>query len=360
MGGLLLLLVALAQSTPSSRPTAHPLAQPIDEGRVERVLSGLDVRRRAAQLLLAYPQLSTTAPVEVGGILFVGNLLRRPAAAKARIEQAVARAPIPPFVAVDMEGGSSNRMKSVKGLEKLPPARELARLSDAEVEVWGRTVGEAMRSLGLNLNLAPVLDVAPSGHMQRNGRSFSGDADVVVAKASAYARGLLDAGVVPVGKHFPGYGDIDSDSDHSLVTADWPKERVLAEADVFARVRPTLGGVMMANLIYASIDARPAILSPALVALAHEKGWLTMTDDVSIRLLAEAIDGSPEDVLVGAFLAGNDVLLTTAPPDWPRGLDYVSILTHLAESDPSAKSRLDDACRRVLRLKDQMGLLDGL
>ncbi len=358
MSGLLLLLAALG--SPSPRSVAQPLDQPVDEARVERVLASLDVRQRAAQLLLAYPQLSTTGPVEVGGILFVGNLLRRPEVAKARLEQALARAPIAPFVAVDMEGGPSNRMKSVKGLENLPPARELAKLSDAEVQAWGRTVGEAMRALGLNLNLAPVLDVAGSGHMQRNGRSFSGDVDVVVAKASAYARGLLEAGVVPIGKHFPGYGDIDSDSDHSLVTADWPKERVLAEADAFARARPNLGGVMLSNVVYASIDARPAILSPVLVAMAHEKGWLAMTDDVSIKLLADAIEGTPEDVFIQAFLAGNDVLLTTAPPDWSRGLDYIGVLTRLVEADPSARGRLDDACRRVLRLKDQMGLLDGL
>lgn len=365
--GLLWLLVGWGASSASAEPPAsaarlhpRPLTRAVDERRVQRVLAGLDTRRRAAQLLLAYPQLSSTAPVEVGGILFVGNLLRRPAAAKARIDAALARAPIPPFVAVDMEGGPSNRMKSVPGLQKLPPARELARLGDAEVQAWGRRVGEAMRDLGLNLNLAPVLDVAPSGHMQRNGRSFSGEADVVVAKASAYARGLLEAGVVPIGKHFPGYGDIDADSDHALVTADWPRERVVAEAAVFERAKGVLGGAMLANVVYAAVDGRPAILSPALVNMVHDLGLLAMTDDVSIALLAESIGGTSEDVLAQAFLAGNDVLLTTAPPDWAKGLDYVGLLSRLAESDPTARRRLDEACGRVLRLKDQMGLLEGL
>ena len=362
--GLLLSLAVLGAAPPARENAellARPLlARPVDSARVERVLASLDLRRRAAQLLLAYPQLSTTSPVEVGGILFVGNLLRNPKAAKARIESAVARARVPPFVAVDMEGGPTNRMKNVRGLEALPSARDMAELGDAEVERWGKKVGVAMRALGLNLNLAPVFDVAQSGHMQRNGRSFSGDRDVVVAKATAYARGLLAAGVVPIGKHFPGYGDIDGDSDHALATADWPKERVLAEADVFGRARASLGGVMLANVAYASIDARPAILAPAIVGMVHERGWLAVTDDVSIGLLAAAIGGTAEDVLTQAFFAGNDLLLTTAPPDWAKGLDYVGVLSRLAEGDPRARRLLDDACRRVLGLKDRMGLLDGL
>jgi len=181
-----------------------------------------------------------------------------------------------------------------------------------------------------------------------------------VAKATAYSRGLLEAGVVPIGKHFPGYGDTDGDSDHALVTSDWPRERVFAEADVFIRAHEVLGGVMLANVIYASVDDKPAILSAKLVARVHEHDWLSVTDDISIALLADAIGGSSEDVLVQSFLAGNDLLLTTAPPDWNKGLDYLGILTGLAERDAAASKQLELSCRRVLRLKDRMGLLDGL
>jgi beta-N-acetylhexosaminidase len=346
---------------PVARLRAFPLERKVDEARVTRVLDGLDVRGRAAQVLLAYPQIDKTGPVSVGGVLFLGTMVRNTVKAKERIDQARARAPIPPFFAVDMEGGRSNRLASVKALKDLPSARDLAALTDDEVEQWGRTVGQTMRWLGLNLNLAPVLDVAPSGHMERNQRSFSGDAAVVVAKARAYSKGLLSAGVVPIGKHFPGYGDLDGDSDHHLVTCDWPKARVLAEVKAFVEAAPVLGGVMLANVGYAAFDeGRPAILSPSLVALVHEHDWLAVTDDIAIQVLADAIGGTAEDVLVQAFLAGNDLILTTAPPDWDKGIDPIGVLTRLAESDVKARARLDDAARRVLRLKDRMGLLESL
>ena len=345
---------------PAQRLNAQPLARKVDDARVERVLASLSTRERCGQLLVAYPQLDRVGPVEVGGLLFVGNSLKNIAKAKEKIDAARVRAKIPPFVSVDMEGGPSNRMKSVKSLRAMPSARELALMEDAEVKRWGRRVGEAMKAVGLNLNLAPVLDVAPSGHMERNGRSFSGDPDVVVRKSVAYSRGLLEAGVVPIGKHFPGYGDTDGDSDHALVTSDWPRERVFAEAGVFVRAKESLGGVMLANVVYAAVADKPAILSSKLVARAHEQDWLAGTDDISIAMLAEAIGGTSEDVLVQSFMAGNDLLLTTAPPDWNKGIDYIGILSRLAERDPAAKKQLDESCRRVLRLKDRMGLLDGL
>ena len=345
---------------PAQVLNARPLNRKVNDERVDRVLQSLSTRERAGQLILAYPQIDRLKPVEVGGILFVGNSLKNVVKAKEKIDASRVRAKVPPFVAVDMEGGPSNRMKSVRSLKALPSAHEMAKLEDADVRRWGRKVGEAMKSVGLNLNLAPVLDVAPSGHMERNGRSFSGEQDVVVQKAMAYSRGLLEAGVVPIGKHFPGYGDTDGDSDHALVTCDWTKERVYAEADAFVKARDALGGVMLANVVYASVDDRPAILSPKLVARVHEHDWLAVTDDVSIALLADAVGGTGEDVLVQAFRAGNDLILTTAPPDWNKGLDYIGILTRLADSDASAKKQLEESCRRVLRLKDRMGLLDAL
>ena len=338
----------------------NPLSRKVNEARVDRVLQGLDVRARAAQLLIAYPQIGKGA-VEVGGVVFVGGSLRNVAKATEKIASLTARSKVPPFFAVDMEGGPSNRLKSLKALREMPAARELAELEDAEVKKWGKRVGQAMQAIGLNMNLAPVLDMAGTGHMANNRRSFSGDPEVVTKKATAYARGLLEAGVLPIGKHYPGYGDLEGDSDHALVSAPWEKDRVLQELAVFHRIQEVLAGVMLANVAYPAFNPRPAILSAELVSLAHDNpDWIAVTDDLSIQLLADTIGGTSEDVLKQALLAGNDLLLTTAPPDWDKGLDYVGILARFAEADPAARKKVDAACRRVLRLKDRMGLLDAL
>ncbi len=360
---LLLLLCAATQAAAQTKTNKGPdkgfISRTPDEARVERVLQSLSLREKVGQLLLAYPQIKKEAPVEVGGVLFVGATLRKIDAAKDRIRTARERSRIPPLFAVDIEGGGFNRLDRHPSIQALPLAREMAALEDKEVEAWGTRVGKAMREVGLNLNLAPVFDVAPKGHMFRNGRAFSGDPEVVKQKATAFARGLARAGVAAIGKHFPGYGDLDADSDHERATVDWDEARVRAEASVFRSAGPILGGVMMSNIVYSKFGPRPAILEPALVSMAHENGWITVTDDVAIRALAEQIGAEREEVVRLAFLAGNDLILTTEPPDWSGGLDYFGILTRLAESDPKMASQLDAAVRRVLRLKDRLGLLDG-
>jgi beta-N-acetylhexosaminidase len=357
---LSLMLCVFTEATAQPR-TRKGLAERVpDEARVERVLQSLSPREKVGQLLLAYPQLGKTNPVEVGGVLFAGKTLRKLEAARERIRSSRERARIPPFFAVDIEGGHFNRLNWHPALQTLPSAREMATLEDAEVEEWGVRVGWTMREVGLNMNLAPVFDVSPRGHMYRNRRAFSGDPEVVKRKATAFTRGLAKAGVASIGKHFPGYGDLHADSDHEQAIADWDEERVRLEASAFRAAERFLGGVMMSNIVYTKLGPGPAILEPALVSMAHESGWITVTDDVAIHALAEQIGAEREEVVRRAFLAGNDLILTTEPPDWAGGLDYFGILLKLAESDPRLAERLDAAVRRVLRLKDRMGLLDGM
>ncbi|MFY0582868.1 hypothetical protein ACN28S_59020 [Cystobacter fuscus] len=80
---------------------------------------------------------------------------------------------------------------------------------------------------------------------------------------------------------------------------------------------------------------------------------------MAIQALAAHLGTTREEVVRRAFLAGNDLILTTEPPDWSGGLDYFGILSELVGTDAQRLERLDAAVRRVLRLKDRMGLLDG-
>lgn len=360
-------LMLAARTTPRSPDplpmdavTTTSLRFNVDDARVDRLLASLGTRERIAQILLTYPQLDRSGPVHYGGVLFVGSLLKDMDTAKARVDSARKRARIPPFFAVDMEGGEFNRMKHHPALGDMPAAESMAKLSNEEVKGWGAKVGHAMKEIGLDMNLAPVLDVAASGHMRKNHRSFSGDPEVVFQKARAFSQGLWSAGVVPIGKHFPGYGDLAGDTDHGLVTAAWPEDKVQAQIDVFRRAVPDLGGVMMSNVIYQSRGPMPAILNEGLVGEAHGLGLIAVTDDLAIDALATPVGGDLAEVIRRAFLADNDLLLTTAPPDWDKGLDYIGILEKLVMSDPAHEARLAASCRRVLALKDRLGMLEGL
>ncbi|MBN2798943.1 MAG: beta-N-acetylhexosaminidase [Deltaproteobacteria bacterium] len=360
MTALLALCLALA-SEPAELPDpgSAAIAAPPHGAGISALMWQMTLEEKAAQILLAYPQLDREGPVDVGGVLMIGPLLKDLDRARALIASSRRRARIPPFFAADIEGGDFNRLKRHPDLALLPSAAALGALPDAEVEAWGSRIGRVMHEVGLNMNLAPVLDVASSGHMSDNHRSFGGEADLVVAKGLAFAKGLSGSGVIPVAKHFPGYGDLPGDTDHALVTAAWDRQRVEREMSVFQQVDGVMGGVMMANVSYAAYGGVPAVLDPELVQAAQGQGWLTVTDDLAIGVLGDTVGGTPEQVVRRAFLAGNDLLLTTAPPDWDQGVDYVGVISQMVREDPALEPRLDRSVRRVLQLKARMGLLEG-
>ena len=328
--------------------------------KVEGILSKLTLEQRIDQMIMSYPPLSKTDKVTVGSVIFLGNLLKDPDDVKARVANLQSRSPIPLFVAADVEGGHLNKFKQVDGMQDVPSNLELAKAGVDATRSWGRKVGTAMTSLGLNMALAPVLDTAAEGLMFESERTFGGDLEQVGELGQAWSQGLTEAGVVAVGKHWPGYGELAENTDHSFVVTQRSEAQVLQQTQPFVKVGDGMVGVMLANVGYSSYGSTPAILSKELVDLAHRQGWLTITDDLAIEMLAQATGGDQAEVVRRAFLAGNDILLTTAPVDWDKALDYRGVMLDLALRDPALKDRVDESVRRILTAKERMGLLGRL
>lgn len=357
-----------AADAPAPSPAPAPSATVAAEAKkaageddlAAQLLATLSLEDRVAQIVMSYPPLDPDAPVTVGSVIFVGNLLRSTDKVRTRIESLQKRARIPLLVSADMEGGKLNRLKFFKPLRGVPSGQELGKGDEKNARKWGKTVGAGMKSLGFNCNLGPVLDLADSGLMFESGRSMGADPAAVAKLAKAYAQGLASEGVVPIGKHFPGYGDLDQNSDHALVVTDRAPAEIERQLGAFSLTGDALGGVMLANVGFTSYGSVPSILSPELVSLAHKGGWLTVTDDLAIQTLSEATNGDQEEVVRKAFLAGNDVLLTTAPFGWDKGLDVHRVIVALLKAKPDLEPRLNESVLRVLRLKQRMGLLEPL
>lgn len=325
--------------------------------QVETLLASMTLEQKVSQMIMSSPPLAKEGPVDVGGIIILGYLLKGEESVRSRVADLQARATVPLLVAADVEGGEMNRLDFVQGLEVIPSARELGQQDASAATEVGKTVGTGMLSIGLNTNLAPVLDLADKGMMFESGRSMGADPNTVARVATAYSEGLWSSGVVPIAKHFPGYGDLDQNSDHHLVVTERSSDEIARHADAFVQVGDTVAGVMLANVGYTAYGSVPAILSPELVQMAHDYGWMTITDDLAIEALAESVGGSQEEVVRRAFLAGNDMLLTTAPIDWDQALDYRGILLELVKQQPELEAQVDDSVRRILKVKARAGLL---
>jgi beta-N-acetylhexosaminidase len=354
--------LATAELVSTPQPTCEQLAAEKPDDFPARLCASMSLEEKLAQMIISYPPLDKEAPVTVGAVILLGPLLRNANTLRARVADLQRRSKIPLLVAVDMEGGRLNRLQFIPALKGAPSGRALGAMSEADAEEWGRTLGREMRALGLNCNLGPVLDLADRGLMYESERSMGSDTEAVVRNASAYARGMRSQGIVPIGKHFPGYGPLAESSDFNLVVTDRSPEEIEQHAEVFFDVGGLLGGVMLANVGYRAYGGQPAILSPQLVSLAHRdnRGWVTMTDDLAVKTLSEATAGDQEEVVRRAFLAGNDFLLTTAPVDWDKGIDLRRLMLERVKAQPELLGRVDASVLRILRLKEKAGLLEKL
>ncbi len=338
------------------RPPSLPQPSAARLAAIDRLVAELTLEQQVAQLIVAYPP-PGDGPVDLGGVILVGPWLRDPAALGARVARLQRRASLPLLVAVDLEGGELNRFKGLPTLAAFPSAKALGAEGQWEAEAWGRRAGLDLRARGVNVSLGPVLDLADHGFMAETGRSLGADAAQVARLGRAFARGLASARVLPIGKHYPGYGPEAGSSDKALLTVDRSPQEIARHQAAFVAAADDLAGVMLANVAFTAYGGVPAILSPELVARAHLSGFLTVTDDLAVASLLPAAGGDPAELWRRAFLAGNDLLLTTAPVAWPGQPDPRLVLAELVRQRPELRQRLQESVRRVLIAKAQAGLL---
>ena len=263
----------------------------------------------------------------------------------------------PAFVAVDEEGGRVQHLRTAVGV--LPGARRTAKtLSPTQYRTVVAAHGRGMRALGFTMNLAPDVDLDPTGGTGSaagtNGigdRSYGRDPAVVAAYGRAFALGMLDAGIIPVLKHFPGHGNANGDSHN--IGAFTPPLMSMRAADLipFASiVSDSRVGVMSAHLYVPGLDTFPASLSNRALTqlLRGEFGYrgLIVTDSLSmwpIRYYYRAPDAA-----VIALRAGNDVLLFDDRPVVSAILD--GLVAAMTKDELLAEQAID-ANLRVLAAK---------
>jgi beta-N-acetylhexosaminidase len=236
-----------------------------------------------------------------------------------RLQRATASGGNPPLlVATDQEGGEVKRFADAPPQE--PPAKLGARADAAAAEIEGRDTGEFLSGVGVNVDLAPVLDV-PAGGSFIASRAFSDDAAVVADVGVAFADGLASAGVAATAKHFPGLGTATVNTDLAPSAVDSPRSDLRAGMAPFeTAIASGIGLVMVSNATYPALDpGAPASLSPRIVEdeLRGRLGFegVVITDDLEAPSIAATLP-APEAALESA-LAGADVLLfaTGADPE---------------------------------------------
>ena len=291
---------------------------------------------------------------QIGGIIYSNGGPNRQARLNNELQSL---SKIPMLIGMDAEWGLSMRLDSTYAF---PWNMTLGAIKNNKlIEQTGKQIGEHCKRLGVHFNFAPVVDINtnPKNPIIGN-RSFGEDRDNVTDKASAFMKGMQGAGVLANAKHFPGHGDTDQDSHHTLPTISFNEKRIDSiELYPYKKlINEGLSSVMVAHLNVPSLEARdgyPSSLSKHIVTdiLKERLGFkgLIFTDALTMKGAADFSETG--DIDLAAFKAGNDVMLMSE--DVGIG---VSKIIEAYENGEITEARLEHSVKKILQAKYKVGL----
>lgn len=329
---------------------------------VREVLETMTLEEKVGQLFLARCRKETALDdirnYQLGGLVLFGRDFddETLGSMQKRLKAYRAAGNIPLLLAVDEEGGTVVRLSShpVFRGEPFPSPRQAFQSGGMELALSLESEkAYLLHTLGLNVNLAPVCDIALAPGSFLYSRSLGADPVTTGQYVSGTLERVAEYGVGGVMKHFPGYGE--NGDTHVTSILDSRSLEELEGKDLIpfrAGIQTGLGAIMVSHNRIAALDAdAPASLSSAVIGYLRDTlGYdrVVITDDLSMGALE---DYTPEEAAVLAVKAGADLLCST---DFES---QFSAVLEAARSGEISQDRLDEAVYRVLSWKAQLGLI---
>ena len=351
-----LALLALSACVPGRAAGVDP---------VEEILAGMTVEQKVGQMFFVTAPNGAKAAAKdaekyaLGGyVLYAAHFSgRTPKTVSEFTERCQAASAIPMLVGVDEEGGSTTRISRYKAFRKKKFPSPMALIKEGGMEAVladAREKAELLLSMGINVNLAPVADVPERKGDFIYSRSFGTDA----AEVAEYIREVVtvsnEEGLGLMLKHFPGYGGnrdthqgkvVDKRPLSTFETRDFLPFQAGAEAGV--------GSIMVSHNIVECLDGDlPASLSPEVIGALRGLGFdgVVVTDGLAMKAITRKYPNDKSVVM--AVEAGADMLMLNNYQAGYRGLMKAVKAGRITEA------RLDESVRRILRWKQQLGLIE--
>ncbi|MDP3269367.1 MAG: glycoside hydrolase family 3 N-terminal domain-containing protein [Legionella sp.] len=275
---------------------------------------------------------------------------------------------VPLFVALDYEGGAVDRLSTIdECMSTLKPC-ELAQLSQDAFEEEVSQMAITLKSLGFNLNFAPVVDLnltEDAGIIGKLGRSFSADPKLVARAAAQFVDIFSRYGIACAYKHFPGHGSAVGDTHEGFVdVTDTFNPQELAPYNQLLKdvYKPVM--VMTAHVINKNLDKEgiPATLSyEILTGLLREKmgyNGVIISDDLQMHAIANHY--SLNEALEQTINAGADMIILGNQFGAVSAPEVIDLIEQLVLNKKIDQERIDDAYRRVMRIKQQISCTESI
>jgi beta-N-acetylhexosaminidase len=260
------------------------------------------------------------------------------------------------LLAVDQEGGAVTRLHPP--FTQFPAPAIVGTAGDPDLaQAMGKAMAEEMMAVGINTDLAPVLDVVDNPLNTVIGpRSFGSDPQLVALMGTEFVKGLHDGSVIATGKHFPGHGSTSTDSHYGLPVVSKTSDEIRSTELVpfQAAIETGVDAIMTAHVAYPELDSAslvPATLSkPILTGLLREElGFNRVIITDSMGMGAITANYSPGEAAVMAVEAGADMILASGQVDVQTGVREA--LLEAVQTGRISEQRIDQSVTRILLLK---------
>jgi beta-glucosidase-like glycosyl hydrolase/CubicO group peptidase (beta-lactamase class C family) len=357
-----LIIIAFLIQTLALNAIEPPFLKHKNEEWVQQQLDKLTLEEKIAQLMMitVYPNqneaskaifLKTIKTHKPGGILVMQGTPQKTAS---WINQFQNASETPLLVAIDGEWGPSMRIDSIC---TFPYAQTIGAVQDTTcIYQMGRDFASQLKQLGIHVNFGPVADINTNpANPVINFRSFGEEKQNVATKAWMVAKGMQDAGVIPVAKHFPGHGDTSTDSHKTLPLLKHSKMRMDSIESYPFRYLSDKGisGIMTGHLNVPSLDDSgiASSLSKSIVSdyLKTEIGFkgFVVTDAITMK----GVQAAPGEAESLAIRAGNDMVEFV--PDVAKA---VSQIKEALSKNQITEEEINEKCRKILAMKYWLGL----
>ncbi len=264
---------------------------------------------------------------------------------------------IKPFIATDQEGGLVQRIKDIENVTTIPDMIKVGKTENLEIgKNIGTIIGKELRTFGVNMDFAPVIDVLDSMDNYIIGeRSFGTNPKLVSNMGLSVSSSMINEGVIPVYKHFPGHGSVSSDSHYDLPIQYKTKEELL-NSDLIPfidAINNNAEVIMIGHIAVKNLDdsLKPASLSKNVITdlLKNELGYkgLVITDALNMGAITN--NYSEKEIYELAINAGVDILLM------PSSIESaVSLIKESINEGTISIDRINESVEKILRLKEKL------
>ncbi|MFW6378113.1 MAG: beta-N-acetylhexosaminidase [Bacillota bacterium] len=335
----------------------------------DKIISDMSLQEKLGQLIMVgFNGQRLTAELKemiskynVGGIIYFARNIENPEQIfklSSEIQRlSMESNSIPALISADEEGGVVTR---VNGMTHMPGLMAVGATGNyQEAYKAAKATAEQLKYLGINMNLAPVLDINNNPKNPVIGvRSFGSDPLEVSRFGKEYINGLQEAGVVACGKHFPGHGDTSVDSHHDLPVIEYGPDRLnKVELKPFREaIKAGIDSIMTAHIAFPELTSEaglPATLSEEILTgiLREKLGFegMIITDCMEMNGIVGTYGTVPAGVMT--IQAGSDQVLVSH--NRRKQLAVLEELERAVNDGRLSETRIDESVKRVLRLKQQ-------